>query len=258
MKIQNILIAAAAFLAIPAFAAPNIDTSTYRIGASFDGNQHDKDDYLAAPMSIAIVAEAGIKSKLTHVDHSNHLGNNVASRETIMKNNVNGAINKWGYTGGFQYNDQQQLNASKNNIAAEINASSNGNRFYLACGGPMEVPWRGIDASNANKRTHCTAISHSPWNNKHKDTSQMTHNWNSIKNTGVKTTLIGNQNNTAFNKPKNQWNWLKNKGGKYKWLFNRNKKNKFDASDAGMVWYIMTGRGDQNASMNDIKDLFNN
>lgn len=257
MKRSNTLIALATFIAIPLLGAPNIDTSNYRIGASFDGNQHDKDDYAAAPMSIALVAEAGVKSKLTHIDHSNHLGDNVASRETIMKNNVNGAINKWGFSGGFHYNDQSQLNAAVNNIASEINASSNSNRFYLACGGPMEVAWRGIDASNSNKRKHCTAISHSTWNNKHKDTSQMSHNWNAVKNTGVKTTMISNQNDTAFKDTKNAWLWLKNKGGKYKWLYNRNKKNQWDASDAGMIWYIITGRGDQNASMNDIKSVFN-
>ncbi|MCG8701757.1 MAG: T9SS type A sorting domain-containing protein, partial [Bacteroidales bacterium] len=121
----------------------------------------------------------------------------------------------------------------------------------------MEVPWRGINASNKANRTNTTAISHSKWNNNHADTKEMKHKWTDIQKTGVKTIKTKDQNGTAFNVAEKNWSWLKAKGGKYAWLFSRNFKSSFDASDAGMTWYIITGRGDQNAGMTRIKEVFN-
>ena len=77
MRISTALIALSLIVITPvASQAWTIDTSQYRIGTDHDGNQHDEDDFGASAMGIALIAEAGIKSKLVHVDHSNHLGNN--------------------------------------------------------------------------------------------------------------------------------------------------------------------------------------
>ncbi|MCG8697453.1 MAG: hypothetical protein MI922_05315, partial [Bacteroidales bacterium] len=234
-----------------------IDYSAYTIGSSHDGNQHDKDDILAAPMVIALVSQAGVTGKFVHMDYSNHLGNNSANMAKDMATSVNGACEKWGVPKNKTFDCQKNLNGAVNSIKNAINAAKPNKRFFYACGGPMEVPWRGINASNAANRKNTTAISHSDWNNKHSDTPQMNHTWNDIKKTGVKTVDISNQNQTAFNVAVSEWNWLKAKGGKYAWLHSRNKKSKFDGSDAGMVWYIITGRGDQKAKMERIKQVFN-
>jgi len=256
MKHIKLLASLISLASCSVFAAPTIDTSPYRIAISFDGNVHDKDDFLAAPMSLAIIAEAGLKDRLVHVDTGNHLGNNKLSRSNLVFNNTKGAANRWNYSGtGFIKNDQGQLSQAVNGIKNAINASSASNPLYLVCAGPMEVPWRGINAANDSKREHCTAITHSPANNAHTDTSQLAHDWNDIRSTDVATVMIGNQNNTSWNKGKSKWNWLKNKGGKYKWLFNRNQKRRFDASDAGMVWYVITGQGQESPSIADIRSV---
>ncbi|MCG8699957.1 MAG: T9SS type A sorting domain-containing protein, partial [Bacteroidales bacterium] len=135
-----------------------------------------------------------------------------------------------------------------------VNAAGSA-RVYYACGGPMEVPYQCVMTLPKAKRAQVTVISHSPWNNKHKHGKSRT--WKQLIKTGVKNIGIGNQNKTAFNSAKGSWSWLNSKGGKYAWLYKRNKKKTFDASDAGMCWFIITGRGDKKANMTNIKKLFN-
>ncbi len=240
--------------------APYIDTSTYRIGMSHDGNQHDKDDILAVAMAMAIIGEADLVSKFVHCDYSNHLGDNNASQAAEMVTSATGAAQRWGLPSSKVFDCQASLSGAVTSIKNAINASSSGNRFYYACGGPMEVPWRGINASDAAKRQYCTAVSHSTWNETHADTTQMTHTWSHIQSSGVKTVRIKDQN-AGMSTAVSNWTWLRDSSVEaWKWLFGRNKKSttNFDASDAGMVYYIITGRGDQDGNAAKIKDLFMN
>ncbi|MEX0777489.1 MAG: PEP-CTERM sorting domain-containing protein [Phycisphaeraceae bacterium] len=249
----SLLVAAMAGIAVGA-----IDTSTYRIGISSDGNQHDEDDIGAAPMALAIIAEAGLIDKLVHHDYNNHLGDNDATKAQKMVDSVNGAATRWEIGTSVLFNDQTHLAAAVANIAAQINASSADNRFYLAAGGPMETVWQGINASDQAKRQYTTVISHSSWNETHADTPQMTHTWSNVKTTGVVTVEIPDQNQHLGNTALADWNWLKDSSDPdWQWLYSRNQfGNKFDVSDAGMVWYIITGRGQTNATPQDVHTLF--
>lgn len=235
-----------------------LDGSTYRIGMSFDGNQHDLDDILAAPMAMAMLGEAGLQDRLTHLDFNNHLGDNNATRAQTMRDSVLGAANRWGFDASVLFDDQitSQLNAGTANLAAQINASGPDNPFFIAAGGPMETVWRGVNASDPAKRQFATVISHSDWNNNHSDTPQLAHKFDDIKTLGINTIQIRDQN-ANLNNSENEWNWLENaSNADWRWLFDRNRKSKFDTSDAGMTWYIMTGRGETNASPNDVRNLF--
>ncbi|MCG8696521.1 MAG: hypothetical protein MI922_00595, partial [Bacteroidales bacterium] len=125
-----------------------IDYSAYTVGSSHDGNQHDKDDILAAPMVIALLGQTGLAERLVHMDYSNHLGNNNGNMAKDMATSVNGACDRWGLPKSKTFDCQKNLNGAVNSIKNAINSATAKNRFYYACGGPMEVPWRGIDASN--------------------------------------------------------------------------------------------------------------
>ncbi|MCG8698238.1 MAG: hypothetical protein MI922_09300, partial [Bacteroidales bacterium] len=202
-----------------------IDYSTYSVGMSYDGNHHDKDDILAAPFAIAILGQVGLTGKVTHIDYNNHLGTNTPSQAKDMVTSINGACDKWGLTKSVAFDCMKNLNGAVNSIKKSVNGATANNRFFYACGGPMEVPWRGINASNQANRKNTTAISHSGWNNNHSDTPQLKHKWSDIKKTGVKTIDIKDQNQTALKVAKGQWAWLKNKGGKFAWLYSRDVKN---------------------------------
>jgi hypothetical protein len=233
-----------------------IDRSTYRIGYSADGNQHDLDDIAASPMAIAMAAAAGLTDRLVHFDYANHLGDNNDSQEKAMVESVQGAARHFGVPMKVLFNDQKQLDEAVASIARQINASTEADRFYLIAAGPMEVVWRGVNASDKDRRRFCTVISHSTWNEKHADTPQMKHTWDDVKKLGVETIDIVDQNR-AFNAPPEEWSWMKDSSRQdWQFLFSRNRKKQFDVSDSGMMWFVITGRGDQHVAPSKVKELF--
>jgi len=245
---------------VAAQAQITIDTSPYRIGISSDGNQHDPDDIGAAPMALAMIAEAGLTDRLVHHDFNNHLGDNDPAMAQKMVQSVTGAADRWGFDQDVFFNDQkpEQLEAAVANLAAQIKASGPGKPFFIAAGGPMETVWRGINASDPAKREYVVVISHHPWNDNHADTKRMTHTWADIKRSGVATLHIGDQNKNLSTRDRSAWAWLKDsEHDDWRWLHSRDQfDDKFDVSDAGMVWYILTGRGDTGGTPDDVKALF--
>ncbi len=237
--------------------------SAWRIGLSHDGNQHDPDDFLGIAMAIAILGEAGEEGRLVHVDYSNHLGNNNPSMAAEMTASAVGAAQRWGVSAARLFDDQTNLAGAIDGIKNAINASTSSDRFYLVCAGPMEVAWRGINASDPAKRPFCTAVSHSSWNDDHADTTLMTHRWTDIVNSGVRTIHIKDQN-AGLRTALSNWTWLRDSGLEaWRWLYSRNaaeigNAGLFDCSDAGMVYYVLTGRGDQDANAAKLQDLFMN
>jgi len=235
-------------------SAVDIDRSNYRIAMSFDGHG-DLDDICATAFAIALVGEAGLKDKLVHVDYFNHLprsNNTPAFQSREVKKSVKGALRKWGMRRGLSYDDRTQLNQALANFK---NKAKSGSRIYYACGGPMEVPWRAINQLTDARRSKITCISHSEWNN-----NAGAHTFADLARLGAKTVGISDQNKNAFagkRGSQSNYQWLKNRGGKYTWLYNRNKIDwRWDASDAGMTFYIITGRGIQNATISQIRSVF--
>ena len=214
-----------------------------RVGVSSDGNVHDKDDIGASAFSVAYIAAFG--DKYVHHDYSNHLGK-AGSNNGAMQTSVTGAAQKFFGSTSMTFNCQSNLQGAIKNGSNQINRSSAKDRFYYACGGPMEVPWRVINAAQPAKRQYCTAISHSSWNDKHQDKGcdsggkGMSHTWSSIQKSGAVAVHISNQNNN-FKTSASAWNGLANiNHAGVNWLKSRMKKGG-DVSDSGMVWYICTG-----------------
>ncbi len=247
-------------------AAVNLDASPYRVGISHDGNQHDADDINAAPFGLALMAEAGLKGKLVHFDYACHLGDNNESRYNALKQNVEEAASRWNISSSVIFDDQTELSASVNNIASEINASSASDRFYLCEGGPTEVVYRGIKAANSSKRQYVTVVTHSGWNDYHTDTGQLNHTIDDIKKDfpSVEVIHIPDQNrcsdtNEDFKSPVEKWTWLKNSNNaNWQWLWNEiaEGKARVDVSDAGMLFYVITGRGDECGGPSDVREIF--
>lgn len=209
-------------------------------------------------MEIALLGEAGLDDKFVHIDVNDHIIDSNAAWADTMWSNTTGAISRWKMTKVKAFNDMTNLSGALESIKNEINASSAGNRFYLSCAGPMEVPWRAINQSNAAARPFCTAVSHSTWNDNHTHGSQLTHTWKDIQNSGVKTIHITDQNSHAFKAAFSDYAWLKNSSNaNWQWLYNRAVTTTYDASDAGIIWYIITGRGDQTPNIASVRDLFN-
>lgn len=248
------------FLVALLYLIPAIASANYRIAYSADGNQHDPDDWHASPLALAMIAESGNKHRLVHFDYNNHLGNNDWQMANKHRENVMGAVQRYGFESWRFFDNQSNLSGSINSIARAINESSANNRLYLICAGPMEVCYRGIAQAQDHKEPYVTVISHSWWNENHNDTSQLNRRWVDIqRDFRVQTVQISNQNDTAFRSPAKAWDWLKWQAHG-QWLHQAvaRDRNSGDASDAGMVYYVLKGRtkAAQYASMNDIKAMF--
>ncbi len=222
-----------------------------RVGISSDGNIYDEDDIGAAPFSIAILKAAG--ATFVHHDYNNHLGcSNWKADE--MVNSVEGAAIRFFGNTSMVFNDIVNLSAAVDNISHQINISSVTDRFYLCAGGPMETVWRGIIASDPAKRQYCTVISHSSWNEQH-TSCECSHTWTDVKNTGVVTVDIRDQNiglNTRFG-----WKWMTtDPNSDINWLYTRMEFKFGDVSDCGMTYFVVTGMKDQYGSPAKLQNLF--
>lgn len=273
--------------------AVTIDKGNYKIAYSADGNLHDPDDLVASPLALALMAEAGVANKLIHFDYNNHVytqnhggdthyiarasasnpemkaydnksdiynGKGVHQKD-FHNTSVRQACDKWGIPKDKTKNCLWNVSNAVSNLG---NSMPTNMRTYYICAGPMEIPWRACNALSATKKSKITCISHSSWNNNHKHSNDgMSHTWSSLSDLGVATVSISDQNDASvFKDTRANWKWLKDKGGKYNWLYYRNSVknlNTFDGSDAGMMFYVITGRksAGQRASMADVKSILN-
>ena len=238
-----------------------------RIAYSADGNQHDHDDIGATAASIAMVSSAGLGNKLVHYDFSNHLGDNNKEMENNMIESALGGAKRFGLDTSKFFNDQTQLKEAIDNFKKEGNKSSEDDPLWYICAGPMEVAWRCVNAVDPEKRKYIHVISHHGWNDRHADTPELTHRWEDIGKLGATMHKIRNQNNSNgdndFSSPLSEWQWLKNSDNEnWKWLYSRNQfKDKFDISDSGMMYWLITGGpngGNQKGGPKELKDMLSN
>lgn len=161
-----------------------------------------------------------------------------------------------------------------NAVCAEINKSSSDNPLYIIEAGPMQVTGEAISRADKDKLKYVTLITHSKWNNEHSDKPEgewdIHTGWtfNMIKTKfadpekgGLKCLKILDQNGGAdyegLRCDRTHYDWIKTspyrnkppfKDGSWDWLYSRLETfvqclggNIFDASDAGMVVFLITG-----------------
>lgn len=217
-----------------------------RIAFSSDGNQHDEDDWGATALSLALLKASGLSKSFVHYDFSCHLGNNNPAKDAQMIESAVGGAERFGLDKSRVFNDQTQLDAAIANFKKEAEKSSASDPLWYIVAGPMEVPWRCINAVSPEKRQFIHCISHSGWNDKHGDTPEMTHKWEDLGLLGATVHHIIDQNNSNgdidFNSPTDKWYWLMNSTDPdWKWLYSRNSKDTFDVSDTGLLFWLITG-----------------
>ncbi|MFC2126587.1 hypothetical protein ACFLU5_17490 [Bacteroidota bacterium] len=122
-----------------------------RIAYSANGNFNDEDDWAASPVALAIFAECGVKDKLVHFDYNCILPKTNPSWEEENEISITGAVKRYGYSESVFYNCQKDLDGAVKNIKIAINASSEENPLYFILAGPMEVPYMGIQESDATQ-----------------------------------------------------------------------------------------------------------
>ncbi|MEX0290650.1 MAG: Ig-like domain-containing protein, partial [Flavobacteriaceae bacterium] len=268
---------------------PEVNFPGGRVIMSFDGNVHDDDDILALPYATGLWWAAGLKDKVVQVEYNNHVclinnnetdgsGPGSGDDSQNMRNSAAGAISRFDYNPNIFYDYETQGNASTSKMSSEIEKSTASNPLWIIAGGPMETVWRGLEGATKG-HDHVTVISHSAWNEAHLHCGD-DHNWTDLKNTyqnrGV--FFVGfcsgsgcsqpsglNDQNGGFSSAVSNWSWMQNSSKEYnRWIFGRNPfgNNKFDPSDAGMSYYLITGGpfngGEKKPDHNDARKLMEN
>jgi hypothetical protein len=239
--------------------AQNLLQKGDRLGWSSDGNEHDSDDWGATAIALAIFAKAGMQDKFVHFDYGSWLPENTTEKYEENIESTLGGAQRFNFNKSKFFDDQTQLENAIRNIADEINASSAESRFWLCVAGPFEVAYRGIKASEPNKRQYCTLVSHSPGNERRRD--PWCHGGEDCENLGVKFIRIkgGNGLDSRFGGGNSHnWEdvqWLKESPNEdYQWVWQRiwaggqgkpkDKQGALDASDATMGYWLLTGDED--------------
>jgi len=252
-----------------------------RIAISSDGNEHDHDDWAATPLSLAFLAAKGLQDKLVLYTYSDHIwGSNQDHPTSESGLNSYQHMRESALKGGewFGFNTTNFICAVDNAEVAytamrdEINKSSAENPLIIIAAGPMQVVGEAIKRADISKRQYVTLISHSGWNDNHSDKPHKqywdTHSgwrfkeiqsaFSGAEGGSLKCVHIAGQNGTdeydGLKAPKEKFDWVKTskaknskayKKGAWEWLYSRLetcvKRGDFDASDAGMVLYILTG-----------------
>jgi hypothetical protein len=237
-----------------------------RIAWSADGNHNDPDDWAASPVALAIIAECGGRDRLVHFDYNCILPATDPKWEKTHAESVLGAAQRYGYNRSVFHDCRQDLEGALDSIAQAIDASTADNPLYFVVAGPMEVPFRGIQKSDPEKRKHVYCISHSRWNDGYARRYTFTNTKRSVISSGVHWVQIGDQNRLLSTSPYGQatrpehwrpYQWMRDSADpKVRFLWERMEvSTRPDPSDAGMAYFLMTG--DEEADPAKLKRLLN-
>jgi hypothetical protein len=151
-----------------------------------------------------------------------------------------------------------QEEAARANLVEEINKSTASDELWLSLAGPMETVYRAMNAANPDARKHVKCVSHgtNTFNQTHAK-EHGGHTYDQLIGLGCQKVNIPNQNSKMGPVDVGFWNFLKDSSNaNFQWLFTRfgpASQSRGDVSDAGMVWFTVTGN--QNGTREDIKKL---
>jgi hypothetical protein len=250
---------AAAILHVSAFTGSGAATRPYidgefkgRIAYSADGNHNDPDDWIASPVVLAILAQAGLKDRLVHFDYNSILLLTHADWEAVNTESVLGAAKRHGYDTSRFFDDRRDLDGAIASIVRAVNASSAGDPLYFIIAGPMEVAVRALRQSDPAKLRYVTCISHSRWNDGYQNGYTFSFTKRSVIELGVVWVQIPDQNRLLsfgrFGRPSPPeefapYFWMRDsRDANIRFLWDRMVvSTRPDPSDAGMAWFLVTG-----------------
>ncbi len=232
-----------------------------RIAYSADGNA-DPDDIGATPAGLAMLAHAGLQDSLVHYHVNSQIWKKPNAKAEQMRESAFGSATRMGFDrrsffdASQEHSKQGDSNAATRHLANAINASSSKDPLYIIAAGPMESIYQAVELANVNKRSLVKVISHSSINdNNVGDGRGRTRS--DLEKLGVSFVDIPDQNGGfSTHKDFRPWSWMKSSGNSdLKWTYDRMQAaGKADISDAGMVYYALTG--DAKGNISKLKQFF--
>ncbi len=227
----------------------------------FDGDINDRDDIAALPVAAALIKAAGLEDRTTIFYNNNIQEGDNPGQAQDMRDSAAYAeslgIKTYDYTAG--------AGAATSALAAIFNS---GDPVLSIEGGPMQAVAEGLFATDADKLGNITLLSHSSWNENRGTLLGSDQPWSKLKSEFPEVTFIdisdqnkGTNNDRGFNS--NKWEWLDDTTDPAlmelrEAMLNAgaNSQRPFynDPSDAGMVFFALTGN--QDADPDDAKAFF--
>ncbi|WP_016956573.1 hypothetical protein [Catenovulum agarivorans] len=248
-----------------------------RLAIVIDGNSPDPDDIGATPVMFAMLQQTGLSDRLVHLSHSCDLNpfrngglqqinaKNEAVRQKILHDLSGKGIELFGPFNSLRnyYNCRVDQQGATQDLVDAINASSENDPLWIIEAGEPDLIGYALQAADPKLIKHVHVVSHHPAN----DDSGDYFTWQQILDFGVTEHQIGDQN-VGLQTPIHYWDWTINhphpgiqhiremlayaeQDGIVDF-----QTNKYDCSDAGMLYWWITGAdqgGNNNATPIDIK-----
>ncbi|EWH09160.1 hypothetical protein DS2_13844 [Catenovulum agarivorans DS-2] len=250
-----------------------------RLAIVIDGNSPDPDDIGATPVMFGLLQHTGLSERLVHLSHSCDLdpfknkglqqinAKNEAVRQKVLHNLTAEGIKLFGPFNNLRnyYNCRADQQGATQDLVDAINASSAQDPLWIIEAGEPDLIGYALQAAKPNAIQHVHVVSHHPAN----DDSGDYFTWQQILDFGVTEHQIGDQN-VGLQTPIEYWDWAKvhkHPGIRYIWDMLAYAEqdgivdfqtNKFDCSDAGMVYWWITGAnngGNNHATPIDIRNF---
>lgn len=244
-------------------ATPPIRPPAGRIAYVADGNSPDPDDLGGTVAALAILRAAGLADRLVYCAHSCDLvrAKNIPeakelNRQALLQTVCDGTASRWGGFDGLTFwNCRTQQAESINRLADQINASSEADPLWIVEAGEPDIIGYALEAADREKLRFVKLITHHPAN----DDSGDHFKWKQILDFGVEVVRIPDQNGydahigRGLQRPLWAFHWARDhKDSRINWLWEQGKiaeqdgvvrfqSGKFDISDAGMIFYWITG-----------------
>lgn len=257
--------------------------NNHRIACSADGNNQpdleytgtyntaDPDDWGATPAALVMLAKLQLQEQLVHYSYNNFMPSPPHTTVTnYMKRNTDAAIERFMFDSTVFFDVGTHKVEALVSLKNEMMKSSDSDPLYYIHMGPAEFFYQAVDsvvrAGGIEALSHVYIISHSGYNDNHlrRDTHHTMDQAIALSGNRLQYTKIQDQNNCDVNwllwcsgTNYYQWQFLRDHDDpNLNWLWDRmhdHKHNKADISDAGMMYYLLTG--DQNGSPSKFKNF---
>ncbi|MGC6431561.1 MAG: hypothetical protein ACON5F_11010 [Jejuia sp.] len=249
-----------------------------RIACSADGNAQpdleytgkynyaDPDDWGATPAALAMLAKMKMQSNLVHFSYNNFMPSPAHTTvRNYMKEGVDGSIKRWSYKKKLFFDVGVKKKKALKHLKKELAKSTEEDPLYFVNMGPSEFLYQAVkmvvEDGNIEALSYVYIISHSNYNDNHlrRPDHHTIDQVLELSGNRMKFKRIKDQNNKRNPNEGwsslhdwSVWDWLKNhKNPDIAWIWTCMKKHKefrADISDAGMVYYLLTGDADGNPS----------
>lgn len=242
-----------------------------RIIISVDGNEHNKNDWGATPLSLALLSAYGLQDQVVVYSFSGHTwGSNKIhpGSDAQMRESAFIGAKLFGFKKTKFIEAVTAPNYAIIEITEQINKSSAKNPLLILAGGPMEIIGTALQEADSTKLTHVRLLAQSSWDGQHAEQPEQWEShkgwtWEKIKESfegkGLKMKLLlqeeGKDDFTGLKAPAKAYEWIKTspkkdekpfQEGAWDWLYGRLEVARvgddMNPSDAGLVLYLLTGK----------------